>query len=169
MVRRSTDRLVFFWAECKWNTGNASYPCSVYFITRRQWYIKTEDICILFALQLCDLARPRPRVIHKRIASFVHIMQTAAHLGIHLELDSYVTLAKSNAHLRHNMQFQYAKYIQPAEAQPPTSPLPYHCDEPLPLPKSSILKLNARLPSVSSLHLPTGLRGLFLLFSASIS
>jgi hypothetical protein len=112
MVRRSTDRLVFFWAECKWNTGNASYPCSVYFITRRQWYIKTEDICILFALQLCDLARPRPRVIHKRIASFVHIMQTAAHLGIHLELDSYVTLAKSNAHLRHNMQFQYAKYIQ---------------------------------------------------------
>jgi hypothetical protein len=58
---------------------------------------------------------------------------------------------------------------KPAEAQPPTSPLPYHCDEPLPLPKSSILKLNARLPSVSSLHLPTGLRGLFLLFSASIS
>jgi len=38
-----------------------------------------------------------------------------------------------------------------------------------PLPNSSILKLNPPLPLVSSLHLPTGLLGLFFLFSASIS
>jgi hypothetical protein len=123
---------------------------------------------IISTVCLASLPPLWPRVSNNGIVSFIPNMQSAGCLGMNLALKLHVILHGTNANLRHDMQIQNAQYIQ-ARRSAAAHIFHCHCDDPLLLPKSSILKLNAGLPLVSSLHLPMGLRGLFLLFSASIS